>query len=115
MAMRKEERAAQVWPLLAWAARSRQILTYDDVEKLTGLVARGVGKTALGPIIRYCKNKDYPILTVIVVKKNTGLPGPGIESLLPKDKFLKEQMKVFKFDWMEDAEPPTPEILKKFT
>ena len=98
-------KAAQAWALLAWAARSRQILTYEDVGKLTGMATQGVGNTALGPIKRYCKTRGYPALTVIVVGKHSGVHGDGLDDAVSAANSPKEQMKVFAFDWMNAVAP----------
>ena len=101
-------RAYQAWPVLAWAAQNRQILTYKKMEALTGLGVSGVGPVALGPIWRYCQKKGYPALTAIVVNEK-GIPGTGVE--MPPEKVPGAQMEVFGFDWVNDAEPPNPEDL----
>src|SRR5205823_14901383 len=44
--MKASERAAQLWAVLALAARNRQVLTYDLVAQLTGVARQG-----LGPIV----------------------------------------------------------------
>jgi len=41
--MEANERAAQIWSVLAWAATSRQVLTYRILGKLIGVPARGLG------------------------------------------------------------------------
>ncbi|MGI9298477.1 MAG: hypothetical protein ACR2QC_11370 [Gammaproteobacteria bacterium] len=110
-------RAYQVWPLLVWAAKHRQILTYKDLDDCTGLAARGVGNIALGPILRYCKESGYPPLTAIVVNSETWLPGEGwagneLKETEP-EKVPGILKRVFQYDWREQAEPPTPEILEE--
>ena len=49
--MRASERAAQIWSVLALAARNRQVLTYPIVSKLIGVPYAGLGQL-LEPINR---------------------------------------------------------------
>jgi hypothetical protein len=55
-----------IWPVLALAARMQRVLTYGEIEGLTGIAAVGQAK-ALGMINRYCKRKHYPLLNTIAV------------------------------------------------
>src|SRR5690606_8942959 len=105
--MRIVERAAQVWPVLALAARSRQILTYDIVAQLTGVARQGLGPI-LEPIQSYCLLKRLPALTVLVVKKDTGLPGIGFNAA---EMIPREQLRVFEHDWLANG-CPTPEAFE---
>ena len=106
-------RAFQAWPLLAWAAKNQQILTYDDIHKLTGMARNGVGTTTLGPIKRYCHDLGLPILTVIVVNQNDGKPGDGIQPEVEPENATTEQMRVHRHDWMAEK-PPKAEDLQPF-
>jgi hypothetical protein len=74
--MTRSERSSQVWAVLAWAARNRQTLTYSDVSKLIGVPTAGLGPI-LDPIYSYCLLAKLPPLTILVVQKESGLPGPG--------------------------------------
>lgn len=108
--MTAHERAAQLWPLLVFAARTQQILSYSMVEKMTGIPRPAVGGF-LGPIQDYCKHNDLPPLTALVVNEEQGLPGEGFVGADLKDIF-KAQARVFVFDWFKNR-PPSPEELKK--
>src|SRR2546430_1637524 len=66
--MKASERAAQLWAVLALAARNRQVLTYDLVAQLTGVARQGLGQL-LEPIQSYCIVKNLPPLTALVVKQ----------------------------------------------
>ena len=50
--MNRFERASQLWPLLALAATNRQILTYSQVSRLTGIPPPALGGF-LDPIAKY--------------------------------------------------------------
>ena len=102
------ERAAQIWAVLALAARNRQILTYEIVGRLIGVPARGLGHL-LEPIQSYCLVKDLPPLTILVVQEGTGTPGSGF-SAASANEFSKKQLDVFGFDWLDQG-APTPEEL----
>ncbi len=100
------ERAAQIWAVLALAARNRQILTYEIVGRLIGVPARGLGQL-LEPIQSYCLVKDLPPLTILVVQEGTGIPGSGF-SAASANEFSKKQLDVF--GWLDHG-APTPEEL----
>ena len=106
--MTRLERAAQLWPLLAFAARNRQILTYDLVSRLTGVPRPAVGDF-LGPIHDYCLQQKLPPLTVLVVSEKSGLPGVGF--VAAKD-FAQAQASVFAYDWCKQP-APSPQVFEK--
>ena len=101
--MKTSERACQIWAVLAWAARNRQTLSYGDLGKLVGVPTAGLGKL-LEPIQSYCLVEKLPPLTVIVVQKETGLPGPGcvVDTAAA---FAGSLAAVYSFDWLEHGNP----------
>ena len=99
--MSVEQRAAQLWPLLAYAATRHQLLTYGEVGKLVGVAARGLGQL-LEPVQSYCLLQKLPPLTAIVVRRNTGRPGEGF-SAAPDP--TQEQHQVFAFNWLGHPSP----------
>src|SRR5215472_4723249 len=84
--MNKYQRAAQLWALLVMAARAQQILSYRNIESMTGIARQGVGEF-LGPIQTYCKRNGLPPLTSIVIKEDTGMPGAGFTGAAVTDVF----------------------------
>lgn len=101
------ERAWQVWPLLAFAARNRQTLTYEIVAQLTGMATPGLGKV-LEPIQSYCLLNRLPPLSALVVNKETGLPGVGFIAV---EDVPRELIRIFEHNWV--ARPcPTPDSLE---
>lgn len=70
------EEAVLLWPLLALAARTQQILSYAAVEGYTG-ISRHELNHALGLIHNYCKRRGWPLLNTIVVSQQSGMPGEG--------------------------------------
>ena len=94
-----------LWPLLAFAARSQEILSYNDVQGFTGIDQRGLAKS-LGMIHRYCQRYGYPFLNVIVVTRKFGLPGHGIPAKgMSQQDMLNERSRVFVFDWSSKPKP----------
>ena len=98
-------RAYQAWPLLVFAATNGQWLTYKKMRELTGLAMSS--SAAVTPIFQYCKEKEYPRLTAIVV---TG-DGTLDKSVTPHAT-LENVEEVFNFDWIKNAEIPTLETLE---
>ncbi len=96
--MTQAEQAVLLWPMLALAARTQQVLTYSDVAGFTAIEARGLDN-ALGRIHAYCKRRGFPLLNSIVVQRGTGVPGEGFPDKMTPTQTLVEQAKVFTFDW----------------
>jgi putative restriction endonuclease len=101
--MKKDERAAQLWPLLALAARNQQILSHHMIERLTGIPRRAVGGL-LAPIQAYCKKNKLPPLTSLVVGEEGGVPGKGFTGG-GIEKLFEDQARVFVFDWLDHKVP----------
>jgi hypothetical protein len=96
--MTQADQSVLIWPVLAFAARTQQVLSYSDVQGFTGIAAVGL-HTALGLIHAHCRRHKLPLLNSIVVNRETGLPGEGFpEKMTPTD-VLVEQTRVFVFDW----------------
>lgn len=104
--MTRAERAQQLWSLLALAAANRQILTYDMVARLTGVVRPSVGDF-LRPIQQYCTEQQLPPLTALVVSDQTGLPGDGF---IAAADIPAAQMRVFQQRWQELAAPTSEQL-----
>lgn len=104
--MRVHERAAQIWAVLALAARNRQVLTYDIVGKLVGVPRQGLGRL-LEPIQSYCLLEKLPPLTILVVSGETGLPSTGF---IATQDIPKNQLNVFTYDWLGRGAPSPEEF-----
>jgi hypothetical protein len=102
--MTATERATQIWPVLAWASTNRQILTYEVLSRLIGVPAAGLGQL-LEPIQSYCLLNRMPPLTILVVSKNTGMPGSGFVAATD---IPQHQGEVFGYDWLAKG-CPTPD------
>lgn len=99
--MKAPERAMQIWSVLALAATNRQILTYDLLSDLVGVPNQGLGQL-LEPIQSYCLQHDLPPLTILVVGKDTGLPGVGF---IAASEIPAAQQMVFGHDWCSQGCP----------
>jgi len=108
--MNKTQRAAQIWSVLAWAAKNRQVITYPILGNLIGVPPKGLGHL-LEPIQSYCLLKGLPPLTILVVQERTGLPGVGF-SAASAEAYAKEQMRVFDYDWLGHGAPKPEELAK---
>ena len=104
--MKNHERAAQVWSVLALAALNRQLVSYEELGKLTGIAQVSLG-TSLGMVQSYCVANGLPLLCVLAVGKRTGIPSPGFATA---ENVPAENMKVFSHDWL-GMRCPQPEAL----
>jgi len=102
--MTQPEQAVLIWPVLALAARMQRVLTYGDLEGLTGIAKYGQNE-ALGLIHAHCEQKRYPVLNAIVVLEETGFPGGGFPKQMTPQELLVERARVFAFDWSTKAKP----------
>lgn len=112
------EQAARIWPMLALAARTHQILSYKDVEGFTGIPRYGQGG-ALGLIHRYCEFNKFPHLNFIVVEQESRLLGHGAPKIMTAEELLTEQAEILAFDWTSKPKPRAEDFerlqLKTFT
>ncbi len=105
--MTRDQRAAQIWPVLVLAARNRQTLTYSMLARMIGVPMPGLGRL-LEPIQSYCQNNNLPPLTILVVK-DTGVPGTGFTAA---EDIPRNQQKVFEMDWIKRGSPSVEEFAK---
>ena len=70
------EQAVLMWPMLALAARTQQILSYGAVEGFTGIARQGLNH-ALGLIHIYRKKRGWPLLNAIVINQDSGCLARG--------------------------------------
>jgi len=103
MAKNWEFAAKSVWPILADAAMRRKDLTYADIARVINTNALSV-RHVLGPILHYCLDSGLPLLTAVVVRANTGVPGDGLARYQSESTEATKQ-KVYEFDWGSVANP----------
>ena len=109
--MTQSEQAVLIWPVLAFAARMQRVLTYSELEGLTGIVKFGQND-ALHLIHLYCEKKHFPLLNSIVVNQATGFPGDEHPKKLNPAEFLVERAKVFAFNWSSEDKPRSQHFAK---
>ena len=99
-------RALQIWQILiAQAVCSEQTITYGALAKILGFKGAGTLGNFLDPVMRYCREKGLPPLTVIVVNQETGKLGPGLPGIVDRN---TDQDRVFNYPWFSII-PPTPQ------
>jgi putative restriction endonuclease len=101
--MTNEERAAQIWPLLTFAASMRVTLTYGRLAQIIGGMPPALGRW-MEPIQSYCLINKLPALSVIVVSEVTGMPGSGFVAAADVP---EAQAAVFKYDWFAMKHVPS--------
>lgn len=109
--MTREQRAAQIWPLLTFAASLRLTLTYKRVGELIGAPPVALGDW-LEPIQSYCLVRELPPLTVLVVGESDGKPGPGFSAA---DDVPAAQAAVFRRDWTREPVPKPEDLARAVT
>src|SRR5262245_49112657 len=95
-----------MWSLLTLAAINRQILTYELVARITGVVRPSIGDF-LRPIQQYCVEKKLPALTSLVVSEQSGLPGEGF---IAAANVPAAQAQVFQHPWLQTKAPTVEEL-----
>lgn len=78
----------------------RHLLTYEEAEICTGIQRQSLGQF-LDPIAEYCLGQGLPPITILVVKKDTGVPGSGFRAheINTAEKFAQALATVFLEDW----------------
>jgi hypothetical protein len=105
--MTNPQRALQLWSVLALAAETRTILTYEEVSDLTGLPHQCAD--VLGHVNRYCAQNGLPLLPTLVVDKHTGKPSTSVYDGI---EIPAEQRRCFDYDWLKHG-VPSPEELER--
>jgi len=69
-------RAFRVWDVLTDVAANRRKITYKDLATAVGVHHRAI-RYVLGLLQDYCLEAKKPPLTILVINKDSGLPGGG--------------------------------------
>ena len=104
--MMRSEWAARIWPLLTYAARNRQTVTYGVLAKHVGQMPPALGQ-CLEPIQSYCLLKRLPPLSILVVNQETGVPGSGF---VAAQDIPGKQAEVFDHDWLKTPVPSPSDL-----
>jgi putative restriction endonuclease len=99
----QEQRAYLAWNELADFARNKRPVWYETLGSLIDIHHRAV-KHVLAVIQDYCLQNRLPPLTILVVNKNTGLPGDGFIAW-DADNLDEGKEQVFGFDWHRHGNP----------
>lgn len=84
---------------LVMLATNKQTKTYKEMAEQFGGLPVGMG-VPLSRIANYCHSKSLPLLSVLIVSKDTGLPSdPRFYSDLGVDDLEAEIKNCFEFDW----------------
>ena len=102
-------RPLQAWQILISKASNRETIAYGNLASMMGYKAAPPIIQFLNKISDFCSYKDnkLPILSVIVVNQNTGVPSPGISKYVRAEDVKGEQGRVFDFDWCQHHPPNT--------
>lgn len=87
----------KIWDVLIEYAKEKQILTYGELDKITGIFYREQN-VRLGYIQDFCIQNNYPPLTVLVRNKQTKKPGAGFFACT-EDQIVQKTKEVYTFDW----------------
>ena len=91
--------ALKIWHVLVRAAMNGETMTYGRLSELTEIpyFPFSYQNLSLGLIQNYCEDNEFPPLTVLVVRKDTGIPSDGyrVRKTLDDDK----KMVCKKHDW----------------
>ena len=101
MKSKLELNANMIWCVIVTVAHLQgRTITYEEVGDLTGINHRNLGKP-LQMVANYCEANKVPPITVLVVRKDTGVPSEGSEQFgtkVPAEIFQLQQQ-VYAFDW----------------
>jgi putative restriction endonuclease len=95
--------AGVLWPVLTGRAERREPVTYTELAPLIDTNPLSVRLT-LSPIQDYCLDMRLPPLTVIVIGKNTRIPGTGFVAW-DVDDLMAGQELVYRKDWSSEPNP----------
>ena len=102
-------RAQQAWQILTAYVQFSQdldqfgegVITYGRLGRIMGLADLTAGRAAIAPvrhIFRFCEANKLPLLSAMVVRKDTGFP--GWDYAVPNEKALRRiQKEVLDFPW----------------
>lgn len=99
----QEQRAYIAWNVLTECARKNEPITYGELAKHIKIHHRAV-RFVLGVVQDFCMSTELPPLTIIVLNKETGLPGDGFIAYDIEN--AKDGIeKVYKFNWSKLENP----------
>lgn len=101
-------RALQAWQYLIGKAANRSLVQYEELRLLMNYPTSNPLSSILGCIMFWCKQKELPPLTLLVVNKS-GVPGDGFtaEAL---NNYHQVREDVFNFPWLKLVPPTITEL-----
>lgn len=93
------DHAVRLWPELVARAPRKRTFTYTEAAEFLGHQNPRLIGRALDPIFRECLDRGWPIITALVVRKQTGQPGPGITPWV--EDLSRELDLIATFPWTE--------------
>ena len=104
-----KRRICAAWAVLVFAAQKSQVMTYEELGRLIGVIARNVGQH-IEPIRLLCRRRNLPDLSCLVVDKKTGRPSTEGKNPHPDtDEWAKDMRKVMNHDDWRKVKAPSPE------
>jgi hypothetical protein len=82
------------------------VVSYEMLSQMTGM-AQNSGRE-LGNIFYYCKAHKLPLLNLLAVSKDSGIPGDGCPADLSD--LPAQQARVFVYDWLKHGVPKIEEF-----
>ena len=83
------------WYALRRRAAKGETITYGDLAREVGGTAENISSKVLYEIAQYCNARKLPDLSLIVVRRDTGIPGYVSDEEL----YRKRVREVFAYDW----------------
>lgn len=103
----RHARVIQAWLILIGRARNREPITYTALSELMlGKRAPRSRAMRLGQLYTYCKQRELPLLPVIVVTIKSNSTKPADLAPYDSDTLDAERERVYDFNWF-DLHPPT--------
>jgi len=99
----QEQRAFPAWTILTNCAKENSTITYGEIAKQLNIHHRAV-RFILGVIQSFCMENELPPLTILVLNKNSGLPGDGFIAY-DIENSQDGINKVYAYDWTAISNP----------
>ena len=100
-------KAVKTYLILVGMATRRETTHYGYIAGETVVANQAVGGLCLDPLYQFCQERNFPDLTTIVVRLDTGEPGEGH---MNRETFYRERERVYSFAWMDYAPPTVDEL-----
>ena len=106
----KPEKILAAYVLLVTCARTRSTITYGLLAESLDTFALDIGRDYLDPIADYCRSKQLPNLTTLIVAVVTGEPSWDFGPTL-----YKQREAVYGFKWSSLRLPAVADLIPHHT